>query len=45
MNKIVKKYPKLGSSQDSAKLSLTIKGVLVALIPVIIAVGQAQAGQ
>lgn len=42
MTKIIAKYPILGSSQDPTKLSLTIKGVLVALVPIIITVGQAQ---
>lgn len=39
---LVKKYPILGSSQDSNKLSLTVKGILVALVPIIIAIGQSQ---
>lgn len=38
---IIKKYPKLGSSQDPDKLSLTIKGLLLALVPVIITISQA----
>lgn len=38
--KLVKKYPVLGSSVDPEKLSLTIKSLLLALIPVIIAVGR-----
>jgi len=32
--KIVAKYSFLGSSQNSEELSLTVKGILVALIPV-----------
>lgn len=40
MNKIVRSYPVLGSSEDPTKLSLTIKSLLVALIPIVIAVAQ-----
>lgn len=38
--KLVHKYPVLGSSKDPEKLSLTIKSALLALVPVIIAVGR-----
>lgn len=36
--KLAKKYPALGSSADPNKLSLTIKGALVALVPIIVLV-------
>ena len=42
MSKIVKRFPLLASSQDPSQLSLTIKGILVALIPLVIALGQSQ---
>ena len=38
--KIIKKYPVLGSSQDPESLSLTVKGIGIALIPLIIACGR-----
>ena len=38
--KILRRFPILGSSQDSEKLGLTVKAVLIALIPCIIAVGR-----
>jgi len=38
--KIVRKYPVLGSSGNPDNLSLTIKGVLIALIPFFIALGR-----
>lgn len=37
-----RKYGALSSSQDPSKLSLTVKGVLVAVIPVLLFVGQLQ---
>ncbi len=36
--KLVYKYPILGSSQDASKISLTIKSLGLALIPIILAV-------
>jgi hypothetical protein len=36
--KLVKRYPMLGSSVDPEKLSLTIKSLGVALIPVFLAI-------
>lgn len=38
--KIVDKYPILGSSADSDKLALSVKGTLLLLIPVISSLGQ-----
>lgn len=38
--KLVEKYPILGSSSDPEKLSLTVKSVGLALIPLIIAIGR-----
>ena len=40
MKNLIRKYPLLGSSQDSEKLGLTVKAVLIALIPLFIAVGR-----
>ena len=37
---LIKKYPVLGSSTDASKLALTWKGVLLALVPILIAVAQ-----
>ena len=34
--KVLDRFPKLGSSQDPAKLSLTVKGILVALVPILL---------
>lgn len=34
--KIQKKFPILGSSQDPEQLALTVKGVLLTLIPVVV---------
>ena len=36
--KLVHKYPILGSSADSDKISLTIKGALLTLIPIVVMV-------
>lgn len=36
MSKIVKKYPILGSSANSQELSLTVKSILLSIIPLII---------
>ncbi len=41
MNKLVLKYPIIGSSANSTKLALTVQGILVALIPLIIGIGRA----
>jgi len=38
MNKLVEKYPILGSSVDPAQLSLTIKSLGLALVPVVLAI-------
>ena len=38
MLKIVKQYPILGSSVDPTKLSLTIKGLLVGITPLVLTV-------
>ena len=40
MKNLIRKYPQLGSSQDSEKLGLTVKAVLIALIPLFIAIGR-----
>ena len=40
MKFLTKKYPVLGSSQDPESLSLTVKGIGIALIPLIIACGR-----
>jgi hypothetical protein len=40
MSKLVQRYPVLGSSQNPEALSLTVKGILIALVPVIIALGK-----
>lgn len=39
MNKLVVKYPILGSSVDPTKLAMTIKGVIVGIAAVLVAVG------
>lgn len=38
MATIVQKYPMLGSSVDPTKVSLTVKGVLVAITPAVVVV-------
>jgi len=38
--KLTKRYPLLGSSQDETKLSLTIKSIGIALIPLLIAIAR-----
>lgn len=38
--KLVHKYPILGSSADPDKVSATVKGLLIALVPIIISVAQ-----
>lgn len=35
---IVKKVPALGSSSDGEKIALTVKGLLVGIIPIVIAI-------
>lgn len=40
MNKLVKKYPVLGSSQNPEELSLTVKSIGLALIPLFVAIGK-----
>jgi len=39
MNKLVLKYPKLGSSANPEKLSMLISGILVAIIGVLASIG------
>ena len=39
--KLARKYPRLGSSVDADKISLTIKGVGIGLIPIITIICQA----
>ena len=41
MNKIVQKFPKLGSSVDPESLSLSVKSALLAILPIVIAIGRA----
>lgn len=36
--KLTQKYPLLGSSEDPEKVALSIKGVLLLLVPVLVAV-------
>ena len=36
---VVKKYPQLGSSVNPEKLALTIKGVLLAVITIVVSIG------
>ena len=38
--KLTTKYPMLGSSQNPEKLSLTVQGIGIAIIPLIIAIGR-----
>ena len=38
--KLLKRYPILGSSQDPDKISMTIKGLGLALVPVILMVAR-----
>ena len=39
MNRLVQKYPILGSSVDPAKLAITVKGVIIGLASILVIAG------